>query len=441
MLHSPNLTRTVRVPVAEVFAPFLTSEDRYKVCWGGRGSGKSHFFADHMVDAHLEPGEASVCIREVQKSLKDSAKKLIETKIAERGLTEADGFKCWNEVTETPGDGLIVYMGMKDHTAESVKSLEGMKRSWVEEARSLSATSLQLLRPTIRAPGSQMWFSYNPQSKRDAVDLMFRGPLGAPSNSLVIRANWDDNPWWNDVLEAERLDTLEKTPEHYAHIWEGDYASVVEGAYFAHHLIQARAQGRIGFVPQDPLARFTVFWDLGGTGKRADATAAWVMQVLGAEMRVVDYYEAQGQPFSAHVAWLLSRGYVPGRTHLVLPHDGAKHDIVYSTTPSAFLDAAGFTSEIIPNQGTGAAMARVDAARLLFSTYRFNEPTTSAGLEALGYYHEKRDEKRNIGLGPEHDWASHGADGFGLSAVWRAQNPSGNSIARRPRRAQSGWTA
>ena len=135
-----------------------------------------------------------MCIREVQKSLKDSAKRLLEDKLATYGFGEADGFKVFREVIETPGDGVITFQGMQDHTADSIKSLEGFKRAWVEEAQTLSSTSLSLLRPTIRAPGSELWFSWNPRRKTDPVDVMLRGKE-LPTGATVIRASWSDNPW------------------------------------------------------------------------------------------------------------------------------------------------------------------------------------------------------------------------------------------------------
>ena len=235
------------IPTAAVFEPLLHPA-RYKGAWGGRGSGKSHFFAGLMIEeALMMQGYRAVCIREVQKSLKQSAKRLLEDKLQDFGLGEAQGFKVYREVIETPGDGLITFTGMQDHTADSVKSLEGFDRAWVEEAQSLSDRSMSLLRPTIRKEGSELWFSWNPQRATDPVDMMLRGAT-TPTGAKVVRANWSDNPWLPNVLNQERRDCLEATPERYGHIWEGEYATVLEGAYFAKHLTEAQLEGRIGFV-------------------------------------------------------------------------------------------------------------------------------------------------------------------------------------------------
>ena len=267
---------TIETP--RVFAPFLEPA-RYKGAWGGRGSAKSHTFGENLIEqALLEKGTRAVCIREVQRTLKESSKRLIEDKIQAFKLTEADGFKVFNEVIQTPGDGIITFQGMQDHNAESIKSLEGFRIAWVEEAQTLSARSLQLLRPTIRQEGSELWFSWNPRRKSDAVDVMLRGPA-LPTGAVVVKANWRDNPKFPAVLEQERQDCLKNNPEQYDHIWEGGYATVLEGAYFAKHIQEARQQGRIGFVPPDPLMAYRVYADLGGTGAKADAFAMWIVPV------------------------------------------------------------------------------------------------------------------------------------------------------------------
>ena len=385
-----------------------------------------------MVMRHVaQKGRRSVCIREVQKSLKQSAKRLLEDKLQAWDLGEDKGFKVWREVIETPGDGLITFTGMQDHTADSVKSLEGFDCAWVEEAQSLSDRSLTLLRPTIRKEGSELWFSWNPSRPTDPVDRLLRSTV-TPTDAVVVRANWSDNPWFPSVLEQERLDCIAMTPERYGHIWEGEYATVLEGAYYAKSLTDAQLSDRIGFVARDPLLKVYAFWDIGGTSGKSDATAIWIVQFVGTEIRVLDYYESVGQPFDAHVNWLRDSGYE--KAICVLPHDGVKHDTVFQITPMGFLGDAGFHVETVKNQGAGAAMRRVDEARRMFPSVRFNEATTKAGREALGWYHEKRDEVRGVGLGPDHDWSSHAADAFGLIAVYHAMRPSEDTWGKPLRR-------
>jgi phage terminase large subunit len=427
------LTQSLQLPTARAFRPLLEPA-RYKAAHGGRGSGKSHFFADLLIEDSLyEKGLRSVCIREVQKSLKDSAKRLIEDKLGEHNLGEADGFKVFREVIQTPGDGVITFQGMQDHTAESIKSLEGFKRAWSEEAQTLSARSLSLLRPTIRADDSQLWFSWNPRRKNDPVDAMLRGSA-LPTGATVIRANWSDNPWFPRVLDQERRDCLRDNPDQYDHIWEGGYAGVIDGAYYAKCIAEAKSKGRIGNVAADPLMTYRAFVDIGGTGARADAVSIWVAQFVAREIRVLNYYEAVGQPLATHVAWLRANGY--GNALIVLPHDGTTQDKVYDVSYESALRQAGFEVVVIPNQGKGAAAMRVEAGRRLFPSIWFNAETTQAGVDALGWYHERKDETRNIGLGPEHDWSSHGADSFGLMCV-AYEAPAENKP--RERRRAGGW--
>lgn len=401
------------IPTAEVFEPLL-HPSRYKGAYGGRGSGKSHFFAEMLVDDHIRiPGLRSVCIREVQKSLKDSAKKLIEDKIAALGVGKY--FDCQRENIICPGGGVITFQGMQDHTAESIKSLEGFGRAWVEEAQTMSERSLMLLRPTIRSEESELWFSWNPRHKKDPVDKMFRED--APTGAVSVRANWSDNPWFPGVLAQERIDMMRTDPDQYDHVWEGGYITVVKGAYFAQRLSEARKEGRIGVVTRDPLMTYRTFWDIGGTGAKADACAIWVAQFVGHQVRALEYYEAQGQPLETHLNWLRSRGYTPDKTDITLPHDGATHDKVYAVSYESAIRSAGYSVTVVPNQGRGAAMQRVEALRRLFPSIWFNEESCKPGLDALGWYHEKIDETRGIGLGPDHDWSSHCADAAGLMAI------------------------
>jgi phage terminase large subunit len=400
------------IDTARVFRPLL-ERSRYKGAYGGRGSGKSQFFAGQIIDRAIrQAGFRALCCREVQKSLKESAKKLIENKIQEFEVghlfdVQADGIK-------TPGGGLIAFAGLQDHTAESIKSYEGFDVAWVEEAQTVSPRSLQLLRPTIRKPQSELWFSWNPRMKTDPVDAMFRDGE-APTGSIVAQANWKDNPWFPAELEQERLDCLRDEADQYDHIWEGGYITIAKGAYYAKNLVEAKK--RIGRVEFDPLMTIRLFCDIGGTGAKADAFTMWPAQFIGREIRTRDYYETVGQPLATHLNWLREKGYTSDRAQFWLPHDGESNDKVFDVSYASALRDAGYHVTVVPNQGKGAAKARIEAGRRRFSSIWFDEETTEAGRAALGWYHEKWDETRNVGLGPNHDWASHGADAFGLMCV------------------------
>lgn len=210
---------TLRIETPRVFLPLLNSS-RYKGAHGGRGSGKSHFFAESLVERCLMQPTRAVCVREIQKSLEQSVKRLIEDKIGQLGVGAAFGVE--HDRIKTPGGGLIIFQGMQNHTAESIKSLEGYDIAWVEEAQSLSQRSLDLLRPTIRNDGSELWFSWNPRFATDPVDKLLRG-LDKPPNAIVVEANWRDNPWFPPVLKEEKDWDQKRDPDKYGHIWLGGY--------------------------------------------------------------------------------------------------------------------------------------------------------------------------------------------------------------------------
>jgi phage terminase large subunit len=225
----------------------------------------------------------------------------------------------------------------------------------------------------------------------------------------VVKANWRDKPWFPSVLEEERELDLAKYPDRYHHVWEGEYARAFEGAYFASVLSQARKEGRIGKVSADPILPLRAFWDIGGAGAKADAMALdCAMSGAGNSCprpRRSSYYTNELQ----HCSYKKAICY--------LPHDGVNANVVTVRRFKDHLRDAEFQVEVIPNQGSGAAAMRIEAVRRIFPRCWFNEPTTEAGRGALGFYHEKKDEQRDVGLGPEHDWSSHAADAFGLMAI------------------------
>lgn len=203
------------------FLPLL-SPARYKGAYGGRGSAKSWFFAARVVAALLN-GKNVVCIREIQNSIKDSSKRLIENIIADKGLDSL--FKITErEIVCIPTNALCLFRGMQDHTAESTKSLEGFDIAWWEEAQTASLRSLEILIPTIRKEGSELWFSWNPTNQDDPVDILLRSK--PPESSIVVAVSWRDNPWFPSVLREEKDNMKAADPARYLHVWEGEYRTV-----------------------------------------------------------------------------------------------------------------------------------------------------------------------------------------------------------------------
>lgn len=218
----------------EVFEPLLQPA-RYLAAWGGRGSGKSHFFAELTVERSITEKVDIVCLREVQKSLKFSVKKLIESKI--ETMNAGAYFEVQNEQIKSVHGGNIIFQGMQDHTSDSIKSLEGFKIAWFEEAQSASQRSLDLLRPTIRAPGSQLWFSWNPNLETDPVDVLLRGE-NPPPGAIVVKANYRDNPWLPQELKDELEYDRKRDPDKFAHIWLGEYQRNSEARVFRNWTVE-----------------------------------------------------------------------------------------------------------------------------------------------------------------------------------------------------------
>lgn len=230
--------RKLDIPTPRAFVPLLQPA-RYKGAFGGRGSGKSHFFAEALVEKCIaQPGTHAVCIREVQKSLAQSAKRTIELKIQKLGVGKK--FDVQKAEIKTPGGGLIIFQGMQNHTADSIKSLEGYDVAWVEEAQTLSQTSLRLLRPTLRKAGSELWFSWNPRNVDDPVDALLRGndpgakgTWSLPPRTALAEANWQDNPWFHETQLVEEKDyDLRRDKDTYDHVWGGGYERHSEARVF-----------------------------------------------------------------------------------------------------------------------------------------------------------------------------------------------------------------
>lgn len=414
---------SVDVELPEKLIPIFDGPADVRGAKGGRGSAKTRSFAKMIAVRGYIFGMAGIsgillCGRQFMNSLDDSS--LEECK---RAIQDEPWLAAYYDIGDKyikSKDGRITFaFAGLDRNISSIKSKGRILICWVDEAEPVTDEAWSILIPTLREEGSgwnaELWVTWNPRRKSAAVEKRF---LGSSDPLIKIATlNWSDNPKFPAKLERERLRDLEERPEEYPHIWEGEHATISTGAYYAKHIVTARQEGRVGKVPRDPLMTVHLFADIGGTGARADAFTFWAAQFITKEIRALNYYEQVGQPLEAHIAWMNSNGYTPGRAQIWLPHDGATQDKVFNVSYESALKAAGYKVEVVPNQGKGAAMQRIEAGRRMFNSIYFNQETTSPGLEAIGFYHEKKDDKRNIGLGPEHDWSSHGADSFGLMCV------------------------
>lgn len=429
---------TAQIELPPKLIPVFDGEADVRGSYGGRGSGKTRSFAKmsavrvYMWDqAHREG--LFLCGRQYMNSLEDSSLEEIKAAIRDEAWL-LPHFDIGEKYVRTASGRIHYSFTGLDRNIDSIKSKSRILGAWVDEAEPVTDAAWTKLIPTLREEDSELWVTWNPERKKSATHKRFR--QSTDPRYKVVELNFRDNPRFPTVLERQRQRDMRERPDQYAHIWEGDFVTAVEGAYFAKHLSDAKAENRIGRVGADPLMTLRAFVDIGGTGAKADNFVIWIAQFIGREIRVIDHYEVQGQPASAHVNWLRERGYSKDRCQVWLPHDGETHDRVHDTSYESYFRQAGYTVTVIPNQGKGAAKMRVEAARRLFPMIWFNADTTESGRDALGWYHEKKsDDEREALLGPEHDWSSHSADAFGLMCVAyeapKAKADNWNFVARK----------
>ncbi len=388
--------------------------------YGGRGSAKTRTFAKLTAVRALmwdQMGREGVivCGREHLNSLDDSS--MAEVKLAIQSEPWlAREFDIGEKYIRTKSKRISYkFSGMEKKTVMSLKSKARILLLWADEGEPITDAAWDIVLPTLREEDSELWVTWNPMRKSSATDRRFRQTKDP--RFKVVELNWRDNPWFPKILERQRLRWLENDPDSYDHVWEGAYATAVKGAYFTKQLSAMRREGRLCRVAADPLMTYRLFCDIGGTGRNSDAFSMWGAQFVGREVRVLHYYEQVGQDVGHHLGWMRDHGYAPNNTGIWLPHDGATKDKVYSVSYQSAFEAADYPVEVVPNQGHGAAVARINALRRIFPAIWMNDSTTQSGVEALGWYHEKWDDERDVGLGPEHDWASHGSDAAGLMAI------------------------
>lgn len=393
------------------YAKLLWEPARHYALYGGRGGGKSWAIADHLLIDGASRERRFGCCREIQHTIRDSVKRLLDDRIQALGLS-AYYESTDKEIRGLRNNTLFTFFGLW-RNPDGIKSTEGMDRVWVEEASRASQRSIDILIPTVRKDNSGLIWSWNPEYEHDAVEKMFRGPSGPPPRTIIKRVSWQDNPWFPSELR-EAMDAMYASdPDRAEHIYGGEYVKAVEGAYFAAEIRAARAQGRVRPLSYDPNYELRVYWDLGHN----DATSVGVTQRPPGKLNFIDYCEGTGQPPSYYMNWLRQNGY--SGALCVLPHDGASvhPDNPMSMSYEAQLRAAGFRVKVVPNQGRGAVMQRINVLRRLFPRIEFNEDPCRPLLRALGHYHEKIHEVTKYGMGPNHDWSSHGADMAGLAAI------------------------
>jgi phage terminase large subunit len=373
------------IKTPRVFRPLLEPA-RYKGARGGRGSGKSWFFAEMMIEAHLMGKTDSVCLREVQKSLQFSAHKLLAETISR--LNAGAYFDVQASVIKANNGGIIIFNGMNDQNADSIKSLEGFDRAWFEEAQTASQRSLDLLRPTLRASNSELWFSWNPLKEDDPIELLLCGD-NAPADSIVVTANIDDNPWPSkELLEERESDRKLHDPDKFANIWEGKYLKNSEGDYYKREMEAVRTEGRILRIPNLDIPVNT-FWDIGNS----DGCAVWFHQSVGMENRFIGYYEAHGETLAHYAKELKNRNYLFNKHFL--PHDAAHKKLsdTNKSTEEMLNDLGIVNTEIVPvitDLNTGIQMMRKH-----FPSCYFDAIGCKDGIKRLDNYRKRYNQRDN----------------------------------------------
>jgi phage terminase large subunit len=376
---------------------FLFEPHRYKVAYGGRGSGKSWGFARALLLQAANKPLRVLCAREIQKSIKQSVHTLLNDQI------QALGLGAFYEVLEAEIRGLngssFSFAGLATNTVESIKSFEGCDIVWVEEAQTVSKKSWDILIPTIRKPDSEIWVSFNPNIDTD--DTYQRFVIDPPDNAHIVKINYNDNPWFPDVLEEERQHSLKTNPD-YNNIWEGECKAAVDGAIYANEIREAQENNRITQVPYDPMLKVHVVMDLGWN----DSMSVILCQKGVSDLRVIGYIEDDHRTLDSYSAQLKNLPYNWGT--MFLPHDGQSKDFKHGISAEEIMRKLGWDIRIVPKQDieSGIKLARMNFHRIYFdkSAHRL--------VECLKNYRRAINSTTNEPGAPLHDEYSHGADAF-----------------------------
>ncbi len=409
---------TLKVKVPAKLAHLLAPK-RYKGAYGGRGGAKSHFFAEQIVCQALT-GKRIVCLREVQISIKESVKQLITDKIMGFGLESQ--FQILESEIRGPHGSLIIFKGLQSFNAANIKSLEGFDIAWVEEAQTLSQHSLDLLRPTIRKHGSELWFSWNPRYKTDAVDKFFRKEKR--DDAICVMINWYDNPWFKQTpLYADMLADFEADEDKAEHVWNGAYGSS-QGAILAKWVGQAERDGRIhdGVVYDPNGDKIVVSSDLGFR----DTTVWWFWQAVPGGFNLVDYMQGNGMDADDWIPEIKDKLLdIGGRNCLGkiwLPHDArvktfqSKHSAI-----EKFIAAFGSDKMSIVPQSRKSD--QIEAARTVIKRCAFHKTKCEQGIDGLlAWEFIYNDESGVFSREPNHNWASHPSDGFAYGCQVMQEN-------------------
>jgi len=385
------------------WAERLDEPARYKVMYGGRGGGKSWTIARKLlIDGLTKPGRI-LCARETMKSMADSVHEVLSKQIEAMNLGGRYEVLA-NEIRGIGVDTQFGYAGLRTQGITNIKSWEGARRCWVEEAQVVSKKSWEVLTPTIRAQESEIWIGLNPELDTDYTYTEF--VLNPQPDSIVIPVNWRDNPWLPKVLNEERIAKLARDPEGYKTIWEGECRPAVEGAIYAVEIAAMQLANRVARVPYDPLLPVHTVWDLGWN----DQMVIVFVQRVASEMRIIGCIMDSFRTLASYVDEMSKLDYRWGQDWI--PHDGRAKNTHTGKSTEEMLRSMGRRVQIVPQIGIEDG---IKAARMLFPRVYMDK---SAGelLNSLKRYKRVKNANGTFGQ-PLHDDASHGADAWRYLAV------------------------
>lgn len=384
---------------------FLFQPKRYKVAWGGRGSAKSWSIARALLIIAAQKTKRILCAREFQNSIQDSVHKLLVDQIEALGLGDQYEIQKTTIIHRLTGSEFI-FSGLR-HNVDSLKSKEGIDIVWVEEAHMVSAFSWDKLIPTIRKDGSEIWVSFNPELETDETYQRF--VVNPPTESIVEKINWRDNPWFPEVLRQEKDDLRARDIDAYLNVWEGNCRQTLEGAVYANEMRQAQEGERICRVPYDASKPVSVFCDLGW----ADHTSLWFVQRIGLEYRALRAVQDRQKPWPHYLNLIQSFGYII--EGIWLPHDAQATQLGTGKSIEEITRASGMPVRIVPRLSVEDG---INALRTIFPQVWWDEKLCDEGLQALRRYRYEVDKVTGqFSKNPLHDDASHFADAARYFAV------------------------
>ena len=385
---------TVEIPKAQ---RFWFEPSRIKIAYGGRGSGKSWGAATALLIVGTQEKTRIICAREVQKSIKESVHRLLSDRIKDLNLSH------FYEVLETEIRGkngtTFSFSGLSQHTVDSIKSFEGCDICFVEEGQTVSKKSWDVLTPTIRKDNSEIWICMNPELDSDETYKRF--VVNKPPHCTAVEINWQDNPFFNEVMEQERQHCLISAPDDYETIWNGKCRSAVVGAIYAKEIDTAQREQRICLLPYDPKLKVHTVWDLGWN----DSMTVSFVQKVRSELRVIDYIEDSHRTLDSYVAEIKDKRWNWGIDYL--PHDGFHKDFKTGKSAEQILKSFGRKVKPVPNVSIEAG---IKACRLALGQMVFAKGKADRLVECIKRYRRAVNTATNEPGAPLHDEFSHGAD-------------------------------